>query len=172
MKQIVQFIFTIAATFWLCVVFLVKNVFESKDFQYYGNYKFLGIVIFIPIVLSVFSILLSKLFSDDEIGTVKSFELADNDFLPVYLGYFFVALSINSFEVMVFIYALLVIFTYLSKSHYFNPLFILFGFHFYSIETVGGSSVFVIKKGKVSKTNTEIENLKLKRINDNCFISF
>lgn len=168
----VQVIFAVAATFWICVVYFVRSVFEDAHSQFYENYKLLIFMVFIPVVLSAFSLLLSKKFSDENMTNIKSFSLADNEFLPVYLGYFFVGLSINSIEVLIFIYALMLVFTYLSKSNYFNPLFILFGFHFYHIETVGGSRIFVIKKGKVAKNSNEIENLNLKRINDGCFISF
>lgn len=170
LKMFVQMIFTVAATFWICVVYFVRSVFEDTNSQFYENYKLLIFMVFIPVLLSAFSLLLSKKFSDENMTNIKSFSLADNEFLPVYLGYFFVGLSINSFEVLVFIYALMLVFAYLSKSNYFNPLFILFGFHFYHIETIGGSRIFLIKKGKVSKSSNEIENLK--RINDNCFISF
>lgn len=171
-KMFVQVIFAVAATFWICVVYFVRSVFEDAHSQFYENYKLLIFMVFIPVVLSAFSLLLSKKFSDENMTNIKSFSLADNEFLPVYLGYFFVGLSINSIEVLIFIYALMLVFTYLSKSNYFNPLFILFGFHFYHIETVGGSRIFVIKKGKVAKNSNEIENLNLKRINDGCFISF
>ena len=101
----------------------------------------------------------------------KEFSLADNEFLPVYLGYFFVSLSIADCYTMAAVYVLVFIFTYLSQTQYFNPVYLLFGYHYYHVLTPKGTNVFVIKKGevftyigeycpelKVSETSFEVGN--------------
>jgi len=96
--------------------------------------------------------------------------LADNEFLPVYLGYFFVSLSITNWYTMATIYFLVFIFTYLSQTQYFNPIYLLFGYHYYHILTTQGTRVFVIKKGKVIRNKKNIFFEHLRRINDTTFI--
>lgn len=76
-------------------------------------------------------------------------QYANNRFLPSYLGYFFVALSINSVETLFFVYSVLFVFTYKSQALYFNPIFLLFGYSFYSIKDVSGKTIFLITKDKI-----------------------
>ena len=71
---------------------------------------------------------------------------------------------------MATVYLLVFIFTYLSQTQYFNPIYLLFGYHYYHILTHGGTKVFVIKRGKVIKSNEDIDFQNLRRINDTTFI--
>lgn len=81
---------------------------------------------------------------DVKISKVIEAEQANNAFLPSYLGYFFVALSINHFETLAFIFTILFLFTFYSQTLYFNPLFLLFGYHFYYLTTVNKTKVLMI----------------------------
>ncbi|MBE0354513.1 hypothetical protein PPHE_a2181 [Pseudoalteromonas phenolica O-BC30] len=100
---------------------------------------------------------------------MDSIEHANNSFLPSYLGYFFVALSISNWETLFFVYGVLFIFTFLSQALYFNPLFLLFGFEFYNIKTKNGTAIFLISRNKYKKPN-EIDIEKAHRINNYTFI--
>jgi hypothetical protein len=116
-------------------------------------------------------ILLSYFLGKDEFkkGEIVRVENANNTFLPSYLGYFFVALSINNWEALMYIYVVLFIFTYKSQALYFNPLFLLFGFEFYNIQTKKGASIFLISKKKY-KTPDEVVIKISYRINNYTFI--
>jgi hypothetical protein len=107
----------------------------------------------IPILSTGLSIWLSKYLGKDEFktGEVASIEHANNSFLPSYLGYFFVALSISNTETLWFSYGVLFVFTYLSQALYFNPLFLLFGYEFYNITTKNGTAIFLISKARYKK---------------------
>lgn len=94
-----------------------------------------------------------------------SIEHANNSFLPSYLGYFFVALSINSFQTLVFVYLILFIFTYRSQALYFNPLFLLYGYEFYNVSTSSHVTLFLISKESF-RTPKEVVIDKVYRIND------
>ena len=102
-------------------------------------------------------------------GTIKEIELANNAFLPSYLGYFFVALSVPNCSTLYFIFLILFIFTFLSQSLYFNPLFLFFGYHFYNITTSKNVKLFIITRQNINDPN-EVEFEKLKRINNFTFI--
>ncbi|WP_169956272.1 hypothetical protein [Halomonas sp. PGE1] len=125
----------------------------------------------IPVLSTGGSILLSsKLGKDDfKSGEVERIEHANNSFLPSYLGYFFVALSIESWEALGFVYSVLFLFTFLSQALYFNPLFLLFGYEFYNITTKNGTAIFLISCQKYKKPD-EVQIPVAYRINNYTFI--
>ncbi len=130
------------------------------------------LLISIPVLLSLVSIWLSKFLGKDGLSECSEFNLADNEFLPVYLGYFFLSISIpsNNIKMVLVIYGIVFVFTFLSQTQYFNPIFLLFGYHYYHILTQNGTRIFIIHKGKIirNKENLKFENLR--RINDTTYI--
>lgn len=182
---------TFNATSIIIVIFLVKvqatipwcNKLSSlPDFFSYTLYFCL------PIFFTWISLLLAKSLAKDSLEkTEKSIEKengqkqiskmskvieveqANNAFLPSYLGYFFVALSIPYFETLIFIFLILFLFTFYSQTLYFNPLFLLFGYHFYYLTTVNKTKVFIITR-KSLKNPDDINLPELRRINDFTFI--
>lgn len=72
----------------------------------------------IPVLSTGLSIWLSKYLGKDDFkaGEVASIEHANNSFLPSYLGYFFVALSIGNWETLWFVYGVFVCFYSLIAS--------------------------------------------------------
>ena len=133
------------------------------------------IYILVTVLLTYISLLLSKYLDFDSVesekgeSAIKEIELANNSFLPSYLGYFFVALSVPNFETLIFVFAILFVFTFLSQTLYFNPMFLLFGFHFFYLTTHNDIRVFLITKKKLKSPN-KINFPSLKRINDFTFI--
>ncbi|MBU1391625.1 MAG: hypothetical protein KJ856_22330 [Gammaproteobacteria bacterium] len=125
----------------------------------------------IPVLSTGLSIWLSKYLGKDEFkaGEVASIEHANNSFLPSYLGYFFVALSIGNWETLWFVYGVLFVFTFLSQALYFNPLFLLFGYEFYNITTRNGTAIFLISRERYKKPD-DIKIPVAYRINNYTFI--
>lgn len=128
-------------------------------------------LILMPILLTWLSIWASKWLSKDEFkeGSIVSLSHANNSFLPSYLGYFFVALSAPTLEALAYVYIILFVFTYLSRALYFNPLFLVFGYSFYDAKTAGGTSIFLITKGRYRKPS-DIQISVAHRINEYTFI--
>lgn len=129
----------------------------------------IGLLVFL-ILLSFVSLHFPKRSGTETLKGCDNFSLADNEFLPVYLGYFFVSLSVSDNYTMFAVYFLVFIYTCLSQSQYFNPIYLLFGYHYYHIITHNGTKIFVIKRDRVTRTNEEMEFLNLQRINDTTFI--
>ncbi|RXE96018.1 hypothetical protein D9981_13425 [Pseudoalteromonas phenolica O-BC30] len=178
MNLIFRLLLTFNATSLLLLIYLVqKGITLSKLFPActllvtWPNFVSYLIYLAIPILLTGVSILLSRWLGSDAFkkGEVDSIEHANNSFLPSYLGYFFVALSISNWETLFFVYGVLFIFTFLSQALYFNPLFLLFGFEFYNIKTKNGTAIFLISRNKYKKPN-EIDIEKAHRINNYTFI--
>lgn len=178
MNFIFRMFLTFNATSLLIVVFLVKErvllseiiprIADLPDFTSYILYSCL------PLLLTYLSIMLSNLLPKDSIQSnnnpvIQEVEQANNAYLPSYLGYFFVALSTPYFDTLVFVYLILFIFTFMSQTLYFNPLFLLFGYQFYYVTTVNNVKVFIITK-KTLKDPYNIQFNDLRRINDFTFI--
>ena len=70
---------------------------------------------------------------------------------------------------MWFVYFILFIFTFLSQAIYFNPLFLLFGYEFYSVRTVNGSVVSLISRNSY-KNPVGISIERVQRVNDYTFL--
>lgn len=173
-----RLLLTFNATSLLVIVFLVQKGFTLGHF--FSNSPWLAKIpnavsylfyLSIPITLTGASLLLSSFLGKDEFkkGQTSSIDHANNSFLPSYLGYFFVALSVSNWETLFFVYGILFIFTFRSQALYFNPLFLLYGYEFYNITTTSKSSIFLISRQRY-KTPAEIVITKASRINNYTFI--
>ena len=178
MNSAFRLLLTFNATSLLVIIFFVQKTktlgcfFPQCQFlvslpSYFSYIAYL----LVPILLTGLSILLSSKLSKDrfQLGTIVSIEHANNSFLPSYLGYFFVALSVSDMGTLTFVYIVLFVFTYLSQALYFNPLFLLFGFEFYNIRTTNGAALFLISRQQF-KTPGDIDISAAYRINNYTFI--
>jgi hypothetical protein len=173
-----RLLLTITATSLLLIIFVVQKGYTVGFFFDKCTYLVelpnavsYALYLLTPIILTGLSIFLSKFLGKDgfKTGEVVAIEHANNSFLPSYLGYFFVALSIGNWETLIFIYGVLFVFTFLSQALYFNPLFLLFGFEFYNIKTKSGATIFLISRERY-KTPSDIVINKAYRINNYTFI--
>lgn len=167
MNLLFRFLLTINATSWMLVVYGIK---EGITIANIPQGLFGIILLSIPIILSIISIWMSTYLGTDMLEGCQEFSLADNEFLPTYLGYFFVSLSILDTTTMIYLYLIVFVFTFLSQTEYFNPIFLLFGYHYYHVLTENGTRVFVITKGKVIRNKDNISFANLKRINDTTYL--
>lgn len=176
-----RLLLTFNATSLLVIIFLVQKGYTLGYFladvgclgwlNTLPNGVSYGLYILVPLLSTRLSILLSSRLGRDTFkqGEVASIEHANNSFLPSYLGYFFVALSISNWETLGFVYALLFAFTFLSQALYFNPLFLIFGYEFYNITTKNGTAIFLISRHKYKKPD-EVAIPTAFRINNYTFI--
>lgn len=165
---IFHFVLTANATSWMIVIYGIN---KQWNFWIFSTWMTGVILLFIPILLSLFSIALTLFLGHDSMNNCEECDLADHDFLSIYLGYFFIALSIENTTTLCFIYAIIFLFTFLTKNQYFNPIFLLFGYHFYNIITAQGTRVFVIVKGAVIRNTKDMKFTELRRINDTTYIT-
>lgn len=173
-----RLLLTFNATSLLVIVFLVqKGYVLGYFFPEHGlvvalpNFVSYGLYLCVPVLLTGLSLVLSPSLGKDEFkpGQVDSIDHANNSFLPSYLGYFFVALSVPNWETLFFVYGVLFVFTYRSQALYFNPLFLLYGYEFYNITTTACASIFLISRAGY-KLPADVVIEKAYRINNYTFI--
>lgn len=158
--------------------YLIVVVYLIKEHYYLGwleglNCIYVSWILFIllPIVLTALSFFVAKSLPIDSINkeSVIEIELANNNFLPTYLGYFFVSLGVDDNPTLIVVFLMIYVFTFLSQTLYFNPIFLLFGYHFYFIKTSKNVKIFLITK-KHLKNPGEVGFDRLRRINNYTFI--
>lgn len=167
MNFIYKLLLTINATSWMGVIYAIK---EGWTIGKIPVWLFGIILLVIPVILSVFSLLLTKKFGKESLTECTEVSLADGEFLPVYLGYFFVSVGVSENLTMLIVFVIVFVFTFISQTQYFNPIFLLFGYHYYHILTRNGTKIFVMKRGNVARKASELSLVNLRRINDTTFI--
>jgi len=171
MRLLYQLFLAFNSTWLIVVVFLVKEVYKFNFLQKYPAYYSWVIFMFIPILLTGVSFIIARHLPKDRLqsSSIQEIELANNNFLPTYLGYFFVSLGIEGVPTLVVVFTIIYVFTALSQTLYFNPIFLIFGYHFYFIKTSRNVKIFLITK-KQLKTPGEDNFDELRRINNYTFI--
>lgn len=173
-----RLLLTFNATSLLLIIFLVHQgytldrIFGARDrlSQLPDAASYL-LYLLIPVLLTWFSILASCRLGKDDFkkGSIESIEHANNSFLPSYLGYFFVALSVSNWHTLWFVYFVLFVFTFLSQALYFNPLFLIFRYEFYNIKTKNGTAIFLISRRQYKNPN-DVDISRARRINNYTFL--
>ena len=169
-KIIFRCLLTLSSTSLIATVYFIKQEYIFYCLEKIPQFVSFLLIALLPIVFTGLSLFSKKLLFDTEIeDSPLNFEDATNSFLPSYLGYFFVALSINTDTTFWWIFSILFIFIYLSQAIYFNPILLLFNYHFYSATTSNNKKVFLILKTILSDKD-DIVGLNLKSINEFTFI--
>lgn len=163
-----KLLLTLNATSWMVIIYAVK---EEWTIGKVPSHLFGIMLLIIPIFLSGLSLLFSSfLGTESVVYNCNEINLADGEFLPIYLGYFFVSVGVSEHFTMAIIYLIVFVFTFLSQTQYYNPLYMLFGYHYYQVLTQSGTKIFVIKKGDVIRNTRNLKFEHLHRLNDSTFI--
>ncbi len=168
MNFLFRFLLTLNATLWMIVVYALKAEWTYQSIPAWGIAL---LILCIPILLSALSIGIASKLGSDSIHGCSECSLADQEFLPVYLGYFFISLSVPDDITMLFLYIIVFVFTFISQTQYFNPIFLLFGYHYYHALTPQGTKVFIIARGKIIRNKSYLAFDNLRRINDTTYIA-
>lgn len=167
-KSLYKILLTFDATIIFIFLYLVKNEIWILDDW------ILSIFIYIIgiLILSAFCLKVRFILKCSNIeGGIISISLANDNYMPTYLGYFFVALSLpKDTHLFLIVYLIIFIFTIESQVLFYNPLFLIFGYNFYYIRDQKGMEVFVISKKKGIRDSKEVYFNKMKKINDFTFI--
>lgn len=168
MNLVFRLLLTFNATSWMVIIYAVK---EGCTICKLPSWVFGIMLLAIPVILSWFSLTLSKFLGmESPVGNCKELNLADGEFLSIYLGYFFVSVGVTEHFTMLIVYLIVFVFTFISQTQYYNPIYLLFGYHYYHISTESGTKIFVIKKGPIIRNIKGLKFSSLHRLNDSTFI--
>ncbi|MBE6965630.1 MAG: hypothetical protein E7441_06310 [Ruminococcaceae bacterium] len=175
--KIIKFLYrcllSFSSTSLILIIYYIDKIDRCNWFPNLSIIIQITIFLAIPVFTTVLGIVLGKLLPSDEIRLMtKSIELANNSYLPSYLGYFFVAVSVSKSATLWVIYGILFVFTFLSMQQYFNPILMLFGYKYYNITTADNIRILVITTKQLRCGDDGLFYCSLKRINDHTFIDF
>lgn len=167
MISVYNLLLTLDSISLLITVYLIKS---SVWIPYLGICS-IFLYFLIPCLLALFCEKSSVYLEKQELSGITSIELANDSYLPSYMGFFFIALSIpdDNWITFITVFIILFILLYMSQNIYYNPLFLLLGYHFYRIGLSNGKKALVITKEEF----VDCENLSFLEvyvINDFSFI--
>lgn len=168
MKKAYNFLLSLASTSPMILIFAVNA--QIVILPAMQPYRFYLLIFVCVILINAIGMFFFRFLSKDSIeGRLRDIELANSNFLPSYLGYFFVAVSITSMDTFLLVYGLTVLLVMLSQSMYYNPFLLLFRYNFYYATDENGTRIFLITKKKIRTIQAEGFG-KLRRINDVTYI--
>ena len=172
MKLIYRGLMTLGACSWMLVVYTIKN--GQPVFSIFPCWLFEVILALLSVAFSALTVVKMPVLLEQETDLTKCRECrqADGDLLPIYLGFFFVALSVQGWKVMLIVFVIVCAFTFLANTQLFNPLLLLFGYHYYNIVTQNGSVAFVITRQQELRNAEQIHLCNLRRISNTTYIEY
>jgi hypothetical protein len=108
-----KLLLTLNATSWMAIIYAIK---EGWTIGKIPSHFFGIMLLIIPVFLSWLSLALSRfLGTESPVLNCKEFNLADGEFLPIYLGYFFVSVGVSEHFTMLVVY--LIVFLHFYHRH-------------------------------------------------------
>lgn len=179
-RGVCYFIMALASTSLLPAIYFIKSNCKVWNTPYPNLNLLLELLMYIgiPVLMSFLSLLWMRSQSRDSINAdVREIAPVNHEYLPVYLGYIFVSLSmpnLNNGDVdwitLSVVYSLICLFVTCSKTLCFNPIFIVFGYGYYQVTTKNGVKVFVITNRKISKGEGNPSFPHLRKVNELVYI--
>ena len=160
-RGVCYFIMALASTSLLPAIYFIKSGYKVWNTPCSNLNLLLDLLIYIgiPVLVSLLSLWWMRFQSKDSIRSdVKEITPVNHEYLPVYLGYIFVSLSMPNLNsggidwiTLSVVYFLICLFVTCSKTLCFNPIFIVFGYGYYQVTTKNGVRVFVITNRRITK---------------------
>lgn len=180
LRNVVWWMMNFASTLLIVSLYFIK---AQVVFFHFGVI-WLDILLTILVLLSI-PILLSWAFfrlailicpNDSLVLPVQKVSSANKEYLPVYLSYFFVSLSISggsqeglAYGVLSVFFFIIWMFTSLTTTYYFNPLLMLLGYQFYNVTSHNGIELFVLSRKVIRKNDTDITFPRLKKMTETVY---
>lgn len=188
-RFIKQVLISVDALLLMVYVYLFKQIMSSNSnvkliIEAISSYVEFSNVTIIVLILSMLSfgliLLLSWLLlqfclydSSDVVNNIAELQEVTNEYMPIYLGYIFVAVSISNNKTFIMVFLILLLILFKTQIVAFNPIFCLLGYHYYRIKTLQDPkciNVFVMSKRKNIKDYKELQFKNLSKINEFTYI--
>lgn len=169
-----------ASTLFIASLYLIKSKFLYGFSGYLWLDSVFSLLLFvvIPLVISIACLKAECMFCPEDSlkEPVQKVSSANKEYLPVYLSYFFVSLSIPGavdnleWGVLAVFVVIIWIFTSVTTTYYFNPLLLVLGYKFYNVVSHNGIELFVITKRTIGKGERDIVFLNLRKITEYVYV--
>lgn len=168
MNRCLRYILTADSIMLLLIIYCSKSKLWIPG---YGKWLSLFLLAALTLLLAGLCIFASDRLPKDFIeGGITEIEPANDSYLSVYLGFFFVALSIpdrDCFTLGVIIFTI-ILFLEHSQSMFYNPAYLIFRYKYYYVKC-GDKKILVISKRNLH-TAEGVSFRNLRRINDTTYM--
>lgn len=152
------------------ILFLFKNEKSIIPIDVVLDNKTEYSILLVVITIIIFHFIGNQLIKSDESeqierGSIENIDYANYLFLPSFLSYFFIAMSVDTYPEYFFVFTMLVLFLFRTKLFYFNPIYLLCGYNFFYLTYKDKVKILVITKQEL-KDPADISFEHLKRINN------
>lgn len=157
MKFMCRLFWTLSITFWIPMIYAIRTSVPMII------YLFLTFFLAVSPLIAVF---FAKYQDHDCLKGCKKIECVDVKCMRI-TTWIFTALIIPD-DPIVFLanFVAFSIMMYTSEIMYLHPMLLLFGFHFYEVDTEEGAFAIVIKRGKIIRDPQHMDSDNLYRLSD------
>lgn len=155
-------IYIIATLTPMLIIFILRD----------GMYYLATCIFAVALVLSNLYVYLIKAVNKSvqpEQFSCNKIEIAEPKYVPIYIAYFVIALSIDKQNYLLFFIIFIMIYLLILKGKFsfFNPYLLAMGYHFYEVEIsqlqdkYAGYKIFLISKQKIKNIKTHSNLIRL-----------
>ena len=169
--------FTVVSLLLLAVIYLINSNMEI------GKLTGAHLCFDVPAIVSYFIYMAGSLFLtwlctlafphletiSLQSANVKEIESADSAFVPMYLAYVFVGVSISSTISLILCYLLIAVICFFAQNYYFNPLYYILGYRYYFVTNSTNKKLLIMTKKHIY-LGQEMDFTALKRLNDYSYV--
>ncbi|STP12962.1 Uncharacterised protein [Helicobacter mustelae] len=156
----------------LAIIFILQN--KSIQIPFF-ELIVVGCIVPLTLVSWLYIFCIEKHYqnTDDEQMKCDEIEIAEPKYIPIYIAYFVIAVSIDNWLIFIVVFVLIYLLILKGKFSYFNPYLLFFGYHFYevSINMNQGKNakykIFLISKRKIKAIK---KHNHLIRLNDFAYL--
>lgn len=155
----------------LIIIFILQNQ-DVFHFSIAGNIMLASCIGIVASLISHCYIYCVRKYNQDmqhEEIECNEIEIAEPKYIPIYIAYFVIAVSIDDWLIFSVVFVLIYLLILRGKFSYFNPYLLFFGYHFYEVSIDINQSkyakykVFLISNQKIK---TMKKHSHLIRLND------
>ncbi len=178
LKTVFDFLWIISSMSPYLLFFKLSNIDAKEPINIFNNIQYGNTLLqtdyFVTAIVAFSSILFLQIYkwiefkkANDSL-TINSIKIAGPIYIPVYITYFVIAINISNLTTFIWVSIILFLLISTTKVFYFNPILLLFGYHFYEIQDTNDTCLLLISKKNDLKGKQSFE--KLYRLNNFTFL--
>ena len=157
------------ATGWMLGVYVLSS--KTNPFELFPLWITGGSFFLISFLVSLLCLFLARYLGRDEIHSVAKISLVDQG--GCFLALLLLIIASIAPDNMSFLICYVGVFLlhFQTQNQFFNPWFLLVGYHHYRVSTNLGTEIFLIIKGAVIRRPDDCAFDNLRRINNSTFVN-
>lgn len=158
------------ATGWMFGVYVLSS--KTNPFEFFPLWFTGGMFFLISFLVSFLCLFLACYLGRDKIHSAAKIYLVDQSGCFLALLLLIISLIAPDNTSFLICYVGVFLLHFQTQNQFFNPWFLLMGYHHYRVSTNLGTEIFLIVKGAVIRRAEDCAFDNLRRINNSTFVNF